>query len=174
MNASRLLMIALIGLMAYPAEAGRRARPRGHSHGHAFVHAPAVRVYVGPWAPSYAPAARAGWVWVPGNYVGVRWYPGYWRPAVARLGWLWVAGYWDGGVYVDGYWREEGRSGQTWVDGYYDDDDRWVPGYWAPANSQDARRDSAVSAPPNDEVTVPDAPPPEPPSTGGTVYHDYD
>ena len=50
-----------------------------------------------------------------------------------RLGWLWVPGFWTNSVYVDGYWREEARQGQEWVDGYYDEDGIWIPGYWGPA-----------------------------------------
>lgn len=173
MNAKRWILAALLVLVAFPAEAGRRAR--AHNRTHSSHHTSSLHVYVGPWTASYAPAARAGWVWVGGHYSASRWLPGYWRPSVARAGWLWVAGYWAGSVYVDGYWREEARSQQVWVDGYYDDDDSWVPGYWAPSNSADAQYDRTDAAPGGEgeqEVTVPDAPPPEPPS--GTVYHDYD
>ncbi len=151
------------------------AEARPHRHRPAHRAGPRVHISISPWAAAYAPAARPGWVWVAGHYVGPRWYPGYWRPAVARVGWLWVPGYWAGTVYIDGYWREERRDGQVWVDGYYNDDNEWVPGYWAPAGSEDAAHDRRVEdgvEEPSGEIAVPEGPPPEPPS--GTVHHDYD
>lgn len=146
------------------------ADARGRRHRPARVHGHGVHVVVSPWSAAYVPAARAGWVWVPGYYAGARYFPGYWRPAVARLGWAWVAGYWAGSVYVDGYWREESRPGQVWIDGTYSESGEWIPGYWAPATSADAARERGeYDQPP---VVVPDAPPPEPPS--GTVHHEYE
>ena len=176
MTAKRFLLAAALAFVALPAEAGHRPRPRARPH--VYVHAPAARIYVGPWAATYAPAARAGWVWVAGYYHGARWFPGYWRPAAARVGWLWVAGYWADSTYVDGYWREENRGGQAWVDGYYDDDNNWVPGYWAPNGSADAAHERSVESgerpAENEGVMVPDGPPPEPPATSGAVYHEYE
>lgn len=160
------LIAILLGLATVPSIA--EARPhRPPPAWRVVVPAPRVRVYVGPWAVGYAPAPRPGWVWVPGHYdAASRWMPGHWRPAVTRPGWAWVAGYWVGDEYVDGYWREQARPGSVWVDGYYNDDGQWVAGYWAPANSSDARRDAAPQAP--------SEPPPEPPTDGGDVHHDYE
>jgi len=163
-------LIALIGAFA-PSIA--EARPR-HAPARVYV-GPRVRVVVNPWAPAYVPAPRVGWVWVAGAYYGPRWRPGYWSPAAVRVGWLWVPGYWADTVYVDGYWREETRGGQSWVDGYYDDDGVWVPGYWAPANSADARRADAPPPPPPSDSSGRSADPDQdadaPPAP---VYHEYE
>lgn len=161
MNILRASIVLLLLASSFSAE----ARPRRHHH-HARVHSagPRVTVLINPWAPTYAPAPRPGWVWVAGVWVGPRWRPGYWQPAIARPGWLWVAGYWAGTVYVDGYWREASRHGQVWVDGYYDDNEDWVPGYWAPAGSADAARDEGVPHP-ADEPPAPESAP---------VFHDYE
>jgi hypothetical protein len=166
MTLIRFVLPALLLLAANPAD----ARPRRGHHGHVVVGGPRVSVVINPWGPAYVPAARPGWVWVAGAWVGPRWRPGYWQPAVARVGWLWVPGYWAGTVYVDGYWREEVRSGQTWVDGYYEDGGDWVPGYWAPAGSADAARDA--SPPPSQGGGPPETNSPEAGST--PVYHDYE
>jgi len=144
----RTLAILLIGLMLVgTAEARPRHRPGppGPRVG--------LRVVINPWAFGYAPAPRAGWVWVDGQYApDGTWIPGYWRPAVDQPGWIWVPGHWDGGSYVEGYWREASRDGFVWVDGYYEGG-RWVPGYWEPV------------APP---------PPPGPPPQPDTTHHPYE
>lgn len=159
------LILALVGIPSAAEARPPRARPPAWR---VVVPAPRVRVYVGPWAVGYVPAPRAGWVWVPGHYTASsRWMPGHWRPASTRPGWAWVPGYWVGDEYVDGYWRESARPGAAWVDGYYNEDGQWVSGYWAPANSADARRDAEQGAPPSE-------PPPEPPTEGGDVHHDYE
>ena len=117
------------------------------------------------WAPSYVPPARTGWVWVAGHYDGWgSWIPGHWRPTYARAGYDWVPGYWVGSVYYDGYWRPLARAGYN-----------WVPGYWAPADSSDASREAAEPSERDDSrVSVPDAPPPEPPSASDDIHHDYE
>lgn len=170
----KLLLACLLGLAVLPSAA--EARPRHWRPGVRVV-APHVRVYVGPWAFGYVPAPRAGWVWVAGHYTETgRWVPGYWRPAFTRAGWSWVPGYWVGDEYVDGYWREASRPGSVWVDGYYDDDGRWVAGYWAPANSADARRESQAPAgpPPEPPSDAPPEPPAVPEGGEGDVYHAYE
>ncbi len=132
----------LVGVLAgsSPAE----ARPRHHGP----VVRGGVRIVINPWAPGWAPAPRAGWVWIAGAYaVNGPWVPGYWAPASPRPGMVWVPGYWEGDTYVEGYWREEVRPGMVWVDGYYDRD-HYLPGNW-----------QAVGPPP---------PPAE------TVHHDYE
>ncbi len=157
MSALRFFLPILLLGTAFSAE----ARPRQHRRAHIVVGAPRVSIVVNPWAPTYAPAARAGWLWVAGSWVGPRWRPGYWQPALARVGWLFVPGYWAGTVYVDGYWREASRGQQAWVDGYYDDRGDWVPGYWAPEGSADAARS--------------DAPPPAPEAPASApVFHEYE
>lgn len=138
-----LLLTLILSFAALGAPTLAEARPRHHPPPRVHVSGPRVHVVINPWAATYVPAPRAGWVWVAGVYYGPRWRPGYWTPAAARVGWVWAPGYWAGTVYVDGYWRESSRSGQVWVDGYYDDEGVWVPGYWAPANSSDAHRDEA-------------------------------
>ncbi len=160
MNALRILLPVLLLTASFSAE----ARPRRGYGPHVRVGGPRVTVVVNPWAPTYAPGPRAGWVWMPGVWVGPRWRPGYWQPAIARVGWMWVSGYWAGTVYVDGYWREASRQSQVWVDGYYDDEDDWVPGYWAPSNSADAERDEGPPEPPA-RTEAPDTEP---------VFHEYE
>lgn len=34
------------------------------------------------------------------------------------------------------YYRPDPRPGWVWVDGYYDRDGDWVPGYWRPADAR--------------------------------------
>ena len=157
MFSTRMLLPLLLLVSSSIAEARPRHRPVPH-HGAR----PRAHVVINPWAVSYTPAPRLGWLWVAGGYVGPRWRPGYWAPSVPRLGWLWVAGYWTGTVYVDGYWRDEARTGQVWSDGYYGEDSTWIPGYWAPADSADARRDRES------------APAPAPASAPDSVFHDYE
>lgn len=143
------------------------ARPR-HRPPPRVVVGPRVTVMVNPWAPTWAPGARPGWVWVEGTWYGPRWRPGYWRPAAPRVGWIWVPGYWTGSVYVDGYWREEGRANQVWVDGYYDEEGSWIPGYWAPANSADAQKDAAPAAGSEGPPVA------RPPDDEGAIHHEYE
>ncbi len=158
----------LLALAALFSATVAEARPRHRPPPRVLVTGPRVSVVVDPWAPAWAPAARPGWVWVEGAWLGPRWRPGYWRPSAVRLGWLWVPGYWTGTVYVDGYWREEGRPGQAWVDGYYDEEGSWVPGYWAPAGSADARRDEAGSPQPEGPPVA------TPPADEGGIHHEYE
>lgn len=162
MNLTRTCLLLSLLFSASVAEARPRHRPPPRH----VVGGPRVHVVINPWAPSYVPAARAGWLWVPGVYVGPRWRPGYWAPAAPRIGWLWVPGYWSGTVYVDGYWRDHSRQGQVWVDGYYDEEGTWVPGYWAPADSVDAAREEAPAPPPADSAPADGAAAP--------VFHEYE
>jgi hypothetical protein len=144
------VIAVVLGLLT--ASGTAEARPRYH---HVRV-APRVGVHIvlNPWAPTYVPDVRDGWVWVEGYYdAHGEWIPGYWRPVGERAGWAWVPGYWQGESYMEGYWREVNRPGYAWVDGYYDHG-QYVPGSWEPAGPP---------PPPN-------APPPPP----GDVHHDYE
>ena len=139
MKKTLLLSICL----SLPTLALAHKGPRGHKHQRhkrsahqksVKVVAPGVHIVMGsrPWSPSYVPPARAGFSWVAGRYVGVRWVPGYWRPVgpPPRTQVVYVVGHWEGESYVDGYWRDESRDGYDWQDGYYDDEGTWVDGGW--------------------------------------------
>lgn len=108
-----------------------------HAGWHVSVHFTYVTyAWTVGWIP---PHHRYGWVWVPGWYVGVVWYPGYWRPAAAvpvysGVSYVYVPGYWYGDVYFDGWYRPSTRDdgGWEWIEGYYLDDGTYVWGYWQP------------------------------------------
>ena len=146
-------LVALFLFSAY-AEAGDRGhhdhpsshgRAYGHSYGHSYSHgyvAPprvAFRVVIDPWAVSYAPAPRPGYVWQSGYSVHGRWIPGHWVPAYSRAGSVWVSGHWEGRDYVDGYWRSYDRPGYVWIDGDYDGRGSWRDGYWSEGGPRDDR-----------------------------------
>ena len=82
------------------------------------------------------PPSREGSVWVVGHHRHGRWIPGYWRPLgpAPRSGVVFVFGHWDSDEYVDGYWRDEYEEGQTWEDGFYNDEGVWIEGGWVPAD----------------------------------------
>ncbi len=95
---------------------------------------------VHPWAPLWSPPARPGWTWVPGYWAWGWWHPGYWRPVrLAPVYWgltyQYVPGWWYSDVYIDGYYRVDRRDGWVWVEGYYTEDGRYVPGHWRPVGS---------------------------------------
>ncbi len=141
----RFALAAALGLALFSTTAdarGRHARPshsqaRSSAHARAparVVHArPVVHVAVGnPWAPTYVPPSRSGYIWVAGYHSRGVYMPGYWQPtAAAAPGMVWVPGYWNGRQYVDGYWRQDARSGYVWTDGYYDRGGTWVSGTWS-------------------------------------------
>lgn len=90
-----------------------------------------VTVVVDPFVATYVPPPRDGYVWVAGAYDPYGHFaPGYWRPVAARPGYVWTGGYWIGPTYYDGYWRPASRPGYAWIDGYYVDGHhtagRWV------------------------------------------------
>ena len=95
--------------LSLPTLALAHKGPRGHKHQRhkrsahqksVKVVAPGVHIVMGsrPWSPSYVPPARAGFSWVAGRYVGVRWVPGYWRPVgpPPRTQVVYVVGHWEG------------------------------------------------------------------------------
>lgn len=86
------------------------------------------------WQHGWVPPHRAGWSWVSGYWAYGYWHPGYWAPvAPAPVHYVYVPGYWNTDVYVEGYYRSDGRSGWDWVEGYYLEDETYVPGHWLPA-----------------------------------------
>lgn len=88
-------------------------------------------IHLNAWSPHYVPAARSGWRWSAGHYdVYGQWQPGHWRPYAAQAGNDWVPGYWVGTRYYDGYWRPLARLGYLWTAGRYDRG-HWNEGYWS-------------------------------------------
>lgn len=140
-------LLALAALLLVPtAEAS--PRHRAHHGSHARSQYTQTRGYrspygyrstrftvgVNPWTVGYAPAYRAGWDWIPGNYDRYGyWRPGYWRPTYGRPGAVWVVGHWVGPTWIEGYWRPTTRYGYAWVDGWYDTYGSWHEGYWRSA-----------------------------------------
>lgn len=95
---------------------------------------------VSPWAVTWAPPARPGWVWVAGHYNSWGyWTPGFWTPVrtapvVNNNTYVYVPGWWQDELYVEGYWRPEARDDGDWlwVEGYYLEDGTYVSGHWRP------------------------------------------
>ena len=101
------------------------------------VWSPGVVVF-DPYTPTYVPAPRADYVWIPGGYDEYgNFQPGYWQPVVENPGYSWAAGYWVGRAYHEGYWRPMAQPGRAWVDGYYLNNryvrPRWVSSAAVPA-----------------------------------------
>lgn len=135
----------LVGAQAH-AKPPRHKRPAPKPRPAVTISIPGVAISLGgPWRPGYAPAARAGYVWVDGYWLRGRWMPGHWKPVgPARAGHVWVVGHWNGDVYVDGYWRPTVRVGYVWVDGYYAHDGYWVDGHWAHQGGHTAPAETEV------------------------------
>jgi hypothetical protein len=77
-------------------------------------------------------------VWIPGHLEHGRWVPGYWAPSAPALaGYVYVPGWWLGNVYVSGYYRvaERDHGSWRWVDGAYAPDGTYVPGHWRPTSA---------------------------------------
>ena len=115
-----LTSLALLATLAFT--------PAAEAHVVVSVSIPGI--VVDAWSPHYVPAARAGWVWRAGYHdAWGQWVPGFWRPSAARVGYDWVDGHWVGAHYYDGYWRPVSRVGYSWVPGAYHSG-LWVEGYW--------------------------------------------
>lgn len=125
-----MFLLLLAALFGRPAEAGVRVA----------VSSPGVEIVVSPFSPTYVPAARPGYVWVPGYYDPYGFYvPGTWEPIAHRAGYIWVPGYWIGASYYDGYWRPRLHADDVWVAGYYAGG-RYVPARWVPRREVDEAR----------------------------------
>lgn len=93
---------------------------------------------VNPWSRGWRPPIRDRWIWMPGQYRYGYWCPGYWIPSQAMIpaGFVYVPGWWVGQVYFEGYYRPQiRRDGDwIWIEGYYLNDGSYVWGHWMPAN----------------------------------------
>jgi hypothetical protein len=116
--------------------------------------------YVDPYTPSYVPAPRPNYEWIPGWYDEYGYYvPGYWQPLQTYPGYIWAWGYWSGRNYHEGYWRPASQPGRAYIDGYYVGN-RYVAPRWV--REQDAEH---IRAERHDHVQSREpsrAPPPEP------------
>ncbi|MEW6515555.1 MAG: hypothetical protein AB1439_01440 [candidate division FCPU426 bacterium] len=91
-----------------------------------------LNIYLGGfWRPM---RPKPGYVWVPGYWLGGRWYSGLWR-AASRKGFIWTPGHWNrNGEWISPHWKPAGSapSGQVWVPGYWSPQGAWVAGFWRP------------------------------------------